>query len=108
MKIFRVNISSYETDNSCATYDYKEVNKMRDIIIMQPTPKEGDYVISPEERDRILSAVSDLTVGSDKLPTEYQEKLRNLTSLLYWILNDQIEQSDEEGDIIDYVFTHRI
>lgn len=24
MKVFRVNISSYETDNSCATYDYSE------------------------------------------------------------------------------------
>ena len=82
--------------------------KEKDIIVHLTAPKEGDYVISPEERDRILSAVSDLTVGVDKLPKEYQEKLRNLTSLLYWILNDQIEQSDEEGDIIDYVFTHRI
>lgn len=82
--------------------------KEKDIIVHLTTPKKGDYVISPEERDRILSAVSDLTVGVDKLPKEHQEKLRNLTSLLYWILNDQIEQSDEEEDIIDYVFTHRI
>ena len=86
--------------------------KEKDIIVHLTTPKEGDYVISSEERDHILSAVSDLTIEIDKLPKECQEKLRktknNLTSLLYWILNDHIEESDEEGDIIDYVFTHRI
>lgn len=86
--------------------------KEKDIIVHLTTPKEGDYVISPEERNRILSAVSDLSIEINKLPKEYQEKLRktknNLTSLLYWSLDDQIEQSEEEGDIINYVFTHRI
>ena len=82
-------------------------------IIESIIPKQGDYVITKEERDKILTASLNLTLAvRTLLPEEYQKKLSDhickLESSLGHVFYGVSEQVEEEGTIVEYVTTHEI
>lgn len=90
----------------CTFYNYETV-------IESVIPKQGDYVITKEERDKILTASLNLTLAvRTLLPEEYQKKLLDhickLESSLGHVFYGVSEQVEEEGAIVEYVTTHEI